>query len=200
MLKAGVWPLLNRKSQCKPYDPPPPKHRRCILRLSWEDSTCSVTWLRSQYLPSSYLTPFVRYGQYVHERFDNLLFERLDSFLLWHTGLRHHQFNVLGFDPGFIHFLPIVIIVIVSFLSVAGINSFAFAMVVRVIVSRVGIVSGVDVFGSGKLRGSVGLSLRVEVLDLGFTKDTRCKLSKLFVFWAEERWRTYIQVLLVGDL
>lgn len=64
-----------------------------------------------------------------------LLLECLDSFLLGHTGLRHHQLDILGFDPGVIDLLPIIFVIIIVLLNVTGSDSLAFAVVVRVIVS-----------------------------------------------------------------
>lgn len=105
-----------------------------------------------------------------HDRIDNvivILLQGLDSLLPRDRGLRHDQFNVLGLHTGVINFLTIILVLLFVFLSIAGINGLALAMIVRVVVASVGV--GIS---SSELRSCVGLSLRIEVFNLGLAKDT----------------------------
>lgn len=108
-----------------------------------------------------------------HNRVDYVvvvLLQCLDSLVPRDACLGHDQFNILIFQTRSIDLLPIIFVIIL--LVITSVDSLALAVVVIVVMARV-VVSGVVVsVGSSKLLGSAGLSLRIEILNLGLTKDT----------------------------
>ena len=98
-----------------------------------------------------------------------ILLQRLDRLLPRHARLRHHQLDVLGLHARLVDLL-ILVVVLLFFLGVARVDGLALAGVVRVVVARVAAGAALGV-GCGELRGSVGLGLRVQVLDLGLAEN-----------------------------
>jgi hypothetical protein len=89
--------------------------------------------------------------------------------------LGHNQLNVLIFKTFSIDFLSIIFVVLL--LSISAVDGLALAMIVGVIVASV-VVTGVVVrVSSCQLLSGRGLSLRVEVLNLGFTENTFVAVS-----------------------
>lgn len=98
-----------------------------------------------------------------HDRVDYVvvvLFQGLDSLLAGHGSLLHDKLNVLALKALLVDFLIVVVVIIL--LRVAGVNGLALAMVVTCV--RVLLLLD-DLLGCG------GLSLGVEVLDLGLAED-----------------------------
>lgn len=117
--------------------------------------------------PSDTTLSGILYAQ-CHDAVDNIvviLLQRLDGLLAAHACLGHHELDVLGLETGVVHLLTIVLLLLSRLLVLDG-----FALV--------GAVGGVVVTGvrivcrlCGKLLGGRGLSLGVEVLNLGFAED-----------------------------
>lgn len=126
----------------------------------------SPTWVNSN---------FRLYAQ-CHDTVDNIvvvLLECLDGLLPTDAGLGHDKLNVLGLETGVVNLLTIVFLLL-GWLARTLLNGLAL----------VGTISGV-VVGSlvcrlcGELLGGGSLSLNVEVLNLGLTKDAVPMLATL---------------------
>lgn len=88
--------------------------------------------------------------------------------------MRHDQLDVFALNAGLIHLLTIIFFVIFLFLSVTCIYRLALAGI-RVVVPCVLTSIG---FGTGELCGSIGLCLRVEILNLGFAENAAFPLAE----------------------
>ena len=105
-----------------------------------------------------------------HNGVDNVVvifLQSFDSLLPGYARLLHDEFNVLAFQ---ISFVDLLIVILFLFLSIAGVNCLALAM----------IVSSLCCFGVGKLLSGSSLRLGVKVFDLSFAKDTRIPLVLAF--------------------
>lgn len=124
--------------------------------------------------------------------------QRLDSLLPRDTCLRHDELDVLGLQTRVVDLLSVIFVVV--FLRLARVDGFAFAFM-RVVVAGVGVAGG-GAFLLRQLLDGRGLGLGVEVFDFGFTEDTGGVLveNEGLLEWSALGGRTYIQVLLVGDL
>lgn len=114
-------------------------------------------------LPSSHHTGNALHAQR-HNGVDYIivvLLQRLDSLLPRHGRLLHDELDVLALKSLFVNLLSIIIVILVL-LGVAAINGLTLA----VVVAGVGVCLGLD-----NLLGGGGLSLGVEVLDLGLAED-----------------------------
>jgi hypothetical protein len=112
-----------------------------------------------------------------HDRIDNvisILLQCFDRFLPRHICLSHYKFNVLALQPGVINLLIIIIILfwLFDFFLALSVIVVVTSMIMTCMVARIGALSG------SQLLGSVGLCLRVQVFDLGFTKDAEVSLAK----------------------
>lgn len=129
-----------------------------------------ATWLYP--LPS---TSCLSYTQ-CHNRVDYIvpiLLQCFHSFLPRHISLRHHQLDVLAFQPAVIHFLVVVIILfrLLGFFFAFAVIVVVAGMIMTSMITRIGSLS------SCELLSGIGLSLRVQVLDLRFTKDAEAVLE-----------------------
>jgi hypothetical protein len=101
-----------------------------------------------------------------HDTVDNIvvvLLEGLDGLLPAHAGLSHDELDVLGLEASVIDLLAIVVVLLLLLGTLDGLALVTLGGVV---------VAGVVVGGlAGELLGSLGLGLRVEVLNLGLTED-----------------------------
>ena len=116
---------------------------------------------------SPFFTPLSTLYAQRHDTINNIivvLLQRLDRALPAHARLRHHEFDVLGLEPGVIHLLAVILLLLCSLLVLDRLA----------LVGAVGgvIVTGVVIGGlRGELLSSRGLGLGVEVLDLGLAED-----------------------------
>ena len=78
--------------------------------------------------------------------------------------MTHDELNVLGLNTAVVNFLIIVIFL----LGLLVFDCLAFAVLDGMVVT---LMASVGLFGGGELLCRGGLVLRVEVFDLGFTKD-----------------------------
>ena len=119
--------------------------------------------------PCAELPSTLSYTQ-CHDRIDNvisILLQCIDRFLPRHVRLSHYEFNVLALQPGVINLLVIIVILFRLF-------DFLFALSVIVVVTSVimtCMVARISALSSSKLLGCAGLCLRIQVFNLGFTKD-----------------------------
>lgn len=82
----------------------------------------------------------------------------------------HDQLDILVLKTRCIDFLSVILVFVL--LVITGLDGLALAVVVGMVVARV-VVSGVVVgLCSSKLLSGRSLGLRVQVLDLGLTKNT----------------------------
>ena len=105
-----------------------------------------------------------------HDRIHNIvlvLSQGLHGLLAGDARLRHDQFNILSLQASLVNFLAIVLLLLL--LLGIGLRALALAKVVVVVVTSV--LAGS--LGSGKLLGSRGLGLGVQVFDLSLTKNAR---------------------------
>jgi hypothetical protein len=83
--------------------------------------------------------------------------------------LSHDQLDVLALEARVIHLFVVIIVLL-------GLLGFLFALSVIVVVACVvmtGVITRIGILGSSKLLGGIGLRLRVQVFNLGFTEDAR---------------------------
>jgi hypothetical protein len=106
-----------------------------------------------------------------HNGIDNIIVvlpQSFDGLFTRHACLSHDQLDILIFQARLIDFLAVVFIL---FLLVPSINCLALVTM---------IVACVCIFTASSIRDLLcrrGLSLRVEVLDLGFTEDASRRLA-----------------------
>lgn len=111
-----------------------------------------------------------------HDGVDDIvvvLAQGLDGLLARHISLSHDELNVLGLEASLIDLLAIILFLLLLGLGLGGL---ALAVVVVVVVTGVLASGGLS---SSQLLSSGGLSLGVQVLDLGLTEDAvdMCKLN-----------------------
>lgn len=111
-----------------------------------------------------------------HDGVDDIvvvLAQGLDGLLARHISLSHDELDVLGLEASLIDLLTIILFLLLLGLGLGGL---ALAVVVVVVVT--GVLASGGLSGS-QLLGSGGLSLGVQVLDLGLTEDAveMCKLN-----------------------
>jgi hypothetical protein len=114
-------------------------------------------------LPISHRTGNALHAQR-HDRVDYIiviLLQRLDGLLPRHRRLLHDELNILALKTLLVNLLSIIIVILVL-LGVAAVDGLALA----VVVAGVGVCLSLD-----DLLGGGGLSLGVEVLDLGLAED-----------------------------
>lgn len=118
--------------------------------------------------------PSFRLYAQCHDTVDNIvvvLLERLDGLLSADAGLGHDELDVLSLKSSVVNLLTIVLLLL-GRLAGALLNGLALVGTLgRVVVGS--LVSGLR----GELLGSGGLSLNVEVLNLGLTEDAVPKLA-----------------------
>jgi hypothetical protein len=137
---------------------------------------CAQARLLDQCELASSAAPLCPSSAQCHDRVDYvilILFQCFDCFLSRHISLSHHQLNVLALQLAIIDFL-VVIIILFRLLGLF------FALAVIVIVPSMvmtSMITGIGILGSCELLGSIGLSLRVQVFDLRFTKDAELMLD-----------------------
>lgn len=108
-----------------------------------------------------------------HDGIDDIiviLLQRLDRLLPRNARLRHDQLDILGLEPGIIHLLALILVVVL--LAVAGVDRLAFAVLVRMVVAGVRVAAaGSGVVGRGQVLRRLMLRGLVEVFDLGLAED-----------------------------
>lgn len=107
-----------------------------------------------------------------HDGVDNIvvvLLKSLNGLLSRDVGLSHDELNVLGLEAGVVNLLAIILFLLLLGLGLRGL-ALAVVVVVVVIVTGVGVTVAGGLGGS-QLLGSGGLSLGVQVLNLGLTED-----------------------------
>jgi hypothetical protein len=112
-----------------------------------------------------------------HDTVDNIivvLLEGLDGLLPAHAGLGHDELDVLGLETSVVDLLAIVLLLL---LGLGALDGLALVTLGGVVVAGV-VVGGL----AGKLLGSLGLSLGVEVLNLSLTEDAVLRVSKTAYF------------------
>lgn len=95
-----------------------------------------------------------------------VLLKGLDGLLSGDAGLLHDKLNVLALEARVVNLFVIVLL----FLLLLVLGSFALALAGLVAVVVAGVVVGVSL-GLGELLGGGSLGLGVQVLDLGLTED-----------------------------